>query len=97
MSETPAIRQPYAVTFRRIARRQRRCDCGRVIRPGDAYLAHVAFPGHDANERGSWVDRYGLPAPDRPRRADECARCAIRYGRTEVNPPYEQCAREGLL
>jgi len=77
-----------SVMYRRVARKVHWCGCGNRIAPGDVYLSHIAFPGHDALG-------YGVTGPQR---LAECARCACRYGRSnEVWPSYEQCAREGLL
>ena len=76
-----------AITHRRVARQSHRCgDCGNRIAAGDVYLTHLRFPDE-------------INTSDKPWRIKECARCAIRYGRTlELDPvPYEQCAREGLL
>lgn len=68
---------------RRRARVAHYCGgCSRAVQPGEIYLRHVIFPGHDANPRGVWVAAgSGRPIPDRPRVSAECAECAIRYGR----------------
>jgi hypothetical protein len=88
MSAKPVSSDYARVTYRRVARKVHHCDCGNRIGIGDAYLSHVAFPGHDALS----LDET------RPQRGVECARCATRYGRGwEVDPTWDQCAREGLL
>lgn len=65
-----------SVTVRRKARKAHRCDsCGRpaAIQPGDAYLTHTALAGDEFG-----YHEYG---GNRPRRSNECAGCATRYGR----------------
>lgn len=63
-------------TVRRVSRRPRRCGCGNTIPKGTAYLSIVMSPGHDGIAPRGWS------------RADECAACATRYGRSHIlNPP----------
>jgi len=70
------------ITHKRTARRRRVCDsCGdyrETIKPGDVYLEHTAFPGHDSGMAGY---RHG---GGRPVRAAECSDCATRYGRAAL-------------
>ncbi len=63
---------PNATVTRRVARKQHRDDYGHTIRPGDTYLLHKCFPGHDAG----YADAAGRPVT-----LPECAECARRYGR----------------
>lgn len=69
-----------SVTVRRKARKAHRCDgCTRVgaIQPGDVYLTHTALAGDEFG-----YHEYG--SGNRPRRSNECAGCATRYGRAEL-------------
>ncbi|MCB5280343.1 hypothetical protein [Arthrobacter sp. ES1] len=69
-----------SVTVRRKARKAHRCDsCGRAgaIQPGDAYLVHTALAGDEFG-----YHEYG--DGNRPRRSNECAECATRYGRGQL-------------
>jgi hypothetical protein len=60
-------------TTRRIARKPRACAgyCP-PIQPGDVYLEHKIFPGHDT-----------IDVPH-PVTHAECASCATRYGRAAL-------------
>lgn len=67
------------LTKRRVSRKYRTCgphDC--VIAPGDVYLEHTTFPGHDSG--------YATAA-GRPVRMAECAWCAARYRRDHLLEP----------
>lgn len=69
-----------SVTVRRKARKAHRCDscgAGGKIQPGDVYLTHTALAG---DEFGYHEHGNG----NRPRRSNECAECATRYGRAEL-------------
>jgi hypothetical protein len=61
-------------TSRRVAKKYHRCaSCDRTaIKPGQAYLSGVVFPGHDL-----------IPTAV-PLRLAECADCATRYGRAHL-------------
>jgi hypothetical protein len=59
-------------TRRRVARKRHWCGCGRRILPGDVYLLHTTFPGHDSG----YADTAGHPV-----QSPECAGCATRCGR----------------
>lgn len=62
---------------RRVARKPHPCSFGacRTIQPGETYLVHTAFPGHDAG----YADAAGHPV-----RVFECSDCATRYGRADL-------------
>lgn len=69
-----------SVTVRRTARKVHRCDsCNRSakIQPGDVYLTHTALAGDEFG-----YHEYGNG--NRPRRSNECAECATRYGRAAL-------------
>lgn len=77
----------YNTTGRRRVARKPHPACGGFcprIQPGDVYWETVAFPGAE------FVDT------DKPVRMHVCARCALRHG-DDLDVPYEQCARQGLL
>ena len=67
-------REHCLTTERLTARKTHYCatgsgSCTGPICPGEVYLRHTAFPGHDA------------AAANRPESIAECAGCATRYGR----------------
>jgi hypothetical protein len=69
-----------SVTVRRRARKVHRCDScgtGEKIQPGDVYLTHTALAGDEFG-----YHEYG--SGNRPRRSNECAECATRYGRADL-------------
>lgn len=85
MSESPTCaygavveRDHCATTTLRRARKAHPCDScqSATVQPGEAYLLHTAFPGHDV-DGGNWT---------RPQRLVECQACATRYGRGGLLP-----------
>lgn len=58
----------------RRSRRTRHCVNGHPIGPGDRYVEHTLFPGHD------------LLDVRVPSRFAECADCACDYGRAHLLP-----------
>jgi len=71
-------RNHCAIVERRTARKRRRCDAYpscKWIEPGDVYLLHTCFPGHECNNG------------TRPYRMAECADCATPYRAHLLAPP----------
>jgi hypothetical protein len=77
-----------SVAQRRIAARRHRCECGKGIAPGDVYVEHKSFPGHDSG--------YATSA-GRPVRAKECAECAARYGREHLLEPVPEHQQTAVM
>lgn len=72
MTPGPRVfRSHNATTTRRKARKVRYCAEGHRIPAGHVYLMHKAFPGHES----------GYADMGHPVTMDECADCALRYGR----------------
>lgn len=74
------------VATQRVARKRHAAcfgDCP-AIQPGDVYAEVVIFPGHDAC------------GGTRPLRGHTCAKHALYYG-YDIEVPWEQCVRQGLL
>ena len=77
---------------RRVARTKHTCSWGhcprvRVIAPSDVYVESIEFPGADSG----YATQAGHPV-----RMALCAPCAVSFG-YEVDIPYEQLVRQGLL
>ncbi len=67
-----SVSEHNATRSTRTARKHYSCDEGtrrHRIAPGDRYLRHVIFPGHDVLN------------PDKPITLRECVACAIEHGR----------------
>lgn len=75
----PIVRDVDSVAYRLRARKRHYCGCHAAINPGDLYLSHVTFPGHDV------ID------PDAPKRRAQCVPCAVKYG--HIEPEEEEGTR----
>jgi hypothetical protein len=79
-----------AVGRRRVARKTHRCQFGdcKTIPIGDVYVESTSFPGHDSG----YATHAGHPV-----RMALCARCAHRFGYGDLDIPFDQLCRDGLL
>lgn len=72
MSE-PIKRNVDSVVYRRRAAKFHYCEskadgCAKIIHPGDVYLDHTIFPGHDVLD------------PETVTHLPQCFNCGVRYG-----------------